>query len=639
MKANEAIEAYLKDYLGRSDPSYAVMLTGGWGCGKTHFMSKYIKQYDAPAERKLDAQYQSSFLKISAFGTKDEQELDAKLFFALHPKWQGEYSELFTHLAHGILSFTQTDALVGKFRYKDFLHALKNRKTGCQRIIVIDDFERSNIPPTRRLAYVNSLVELQGLHVIILSNDEEIDVEPTVATAPDQKNSYRRIREKVIGKTLKIQTEIEDVLDMWFPTELPKDGREVVGSVCRKMLAAQKKTIAEVMNKSATRNFRAMKHCFLDFERFLSALNKERLENNDFLIALVRSFLAHQYEVHIGSLIIDDVCAEDPKAYAAKMKAYGEQRKQNSGVAEFPKTAYEKFKQRQNLQGSVVFKESIWNKWLSDGWVEPSLLAEEISKLAYFNKSDLIKQLGVYYQMNDVDALQLMNSLDSELEMNTFVDQGSILFICDCFMKLSSMKVLALSPAEQLNRFTEYVDRNMSRIEYSGYNEPEQYMADAQSKDVPEFLAFIDFMKQVNEKIGLERSPEIAEDLVDQITRNVDEASRIIRNRDGKLSTNAMLKVNPSKFVEALIAINVAQMNQIRDSLESRYPNSMFVKRLTGEIEFLKNVVHVIEKKLAESEKPLPPSIMRLIYVKNTIETILTRFNNDTKSVENLGGE
>ena len=42
---NKNIENYLDTYMVNPDPRYAVMLKGKWGCGKTYFITNWLKKY------------------------------------------------------------------------------------------------------------------------------------------------------------------------------------------------------------------------------------------------------------------------------------------------------------------------------------------------------------------------------------------------------------------------------------------------------------------------------------------------------------------------------------------------------------------------------------------------------------------
>lgn len=42
---NKLIIQFLTDYIQNPDPQYAVMLKGKWGCGKTHFVRKWLRTF------------------------------------------------------------------------------------------------------------------------------------------------------------------------------------------------------------------------------------------------------------------------------------------------------------------------------------------------------------------------------------------------------------------------------------------------------------------------------------------------------------------------------------------------------------------------------------------------------------------
>lgn len=43
---NKLIYDFLTEYAKNPDPQYAVMLKGKWGCGKTHFIKKWLEEYN-----------------------------------------------------------------------------------------------------------------------------------------------------------------------------------------------------------------------------------------------------------------------------------------------------------------------------------------------------------------------------------------------------------------------------------------------------------------------------------------------------------------------------------------------------------------------------------------------------------------
>lgn len=43
---NKLILQFLNDYIQNTDPQYAVMLKGKWGCGKTYFIKQWLKTFE-----------------------------------------------------------------------------------------------------------------------------------------------------------------------------------------------------------------------------------------------------------------------------------------------------------------------------------------------------------------------------------------------------------------------------------------------------------------------------------------------------------------------------------------------------------------------------------------------------------------
>ena len=74
MKSNENIKQYLDDYVSHTEPGFAVMLNGNWGCGKTHFIDSYMKKA------------KDSFIYITLNGLKTTEQIDDEIFMKLSPR-------------------------------------------------------------------------------------------------------------------------------------------------------------------------------------------------------------------------------------------------------------------------------------------------------------------------------------------------------------------------------------------------------------------------------------------------------------------------------------------------------------------------------------------------------------------------
>jgi tRNA A37 threonylcarbamoyladenosine biosynthesis protein TsaE len=58
---NEHVKQSLKLYLEDTDPQYAILIKGDWGCGKTHFIKEWIKDQNQDNASAYDVVYVSLF--------------------------------------------------------------------------------------------------------------------------------------------------------------------------------------------------------------------------------------------------------------------------------------------------------------------------------------------------------------------------------------------------------------------------------------------------------------------------------------------------------------------------------------------------------------------------------------------------
>jgi GTPase SAR1 family protein len=85
---NEYISDFLNDYADNPDPQYAVLLTGDWGCGKTHFIKswreKYTsKKYGKPSKRENSATLRPVY--VSLFGLKSINDIRTEISKVIYP--------------------------------------------------------------------------------------------------------------------------------------------------------------------------------------------------------------------------------------------------------------------------------------------------------------------------------------------------------------------------------------------------------------------------------------------------------------------------------------------------------------------------------------------------------------------------
>ena len=83
---NQHIANFLDGYLSTSNkPDYAVLITGDWGSGKTHFIKKFLGGDKKIVKSWLTDCEKHIVLYVSLFGAKSRADMDGRVLEKLHP--------------------------------------------------------------------------------------------------------------------------------------------------------------------------------------------------------------------------------------------------------------------------------------------------------------------------------------------------------------------------------------------------------------------------------------------------------------------------------------------------------------------------------------------------------------------------
>lgn len=213
MKESELMEA-IKRYLEDPTDDYAIMITGAWGCGKTHFVENRLKtEIGADGWR---------VVRISMFGVQSEEVFYDRLLTGIFSSVgrgtedgtgkRGKGTERFGNLFRGIKKKIRRFEGLGK---DAGLSAIKTamRKTGVQlnvgsksvvelllrekSVVVLDDLERCLLDETRLLGLMDAMIESQGRKVILLANERELE-RALESNGENAKQSYLAAKEKLV---------------------------------------------------------------------------------------------------------------------------------------------------------------------------------------------------------------------------------------------------------------------------------------------------------------------------------------------------------------------------------------------------------------------------------------------------------
>ena len=207
---NKHIEEFLQDYYTFPDaPEYAVLIKGTWGSGKSWFINKSLGELKGGGGK---------YIYVSLYGVTCYEDIEYTFFKQLHPVLSSKGMELSGKIAKGLLKATlkidldnngKTDSTVtGQVPDINIPEYLTNTEGF---VLVFDDLERSSIKVSDVLGYINHFVEHQGYKAVIIANEEEILKREEDDSESDI--SYRRIKEKLIGKTFEVRADLNGALE------------------------------------------------------------------------------------------------------------------------------------------------------------------------------------------------------------------------------------------------------------------------------------------------------------------------------------------------------------------------------------------------------------------------------------------
>ena len=231
MNYNE-LNQYILNYIENDKTNSAVMLTGGWGTGKSYYIEHNLTPFLKSNNKEC--------VVVSLYGLKEITDISKSLYFEAKYKNisvkanriksrfknanEGEYiaKTIFKGvISHYGINFDFSDSSAQK---------VYNSVNFKNKLIVLEDFERTLIDTLDLLGYVNSLVEQDEVKVLIVCNEQELleyeyskpitnekdrgaskQLSPPKLTKPSLK--YVTAKEKTVNDTIYFIPDLNDTID------------------------------------------------------------------------------------------------------------------------------------------------------------------------------------------------------------------------------------------------------------------------------------------------------------------------------------------------------------------------------------------------------------------------------------------
>lgn len=181
------------NYLKTPGTTYALLINGTWGCGKTHFWKSEM----------VSTATKNSFkcIYVSLNGISSIADLNQAIFVKTIPLLNNDknrWSKKFECSTSALL------ALAKKYNISNLIQEVATDFIDFNKyVICFDDLERCQLPFKVVLGFINDYVEHKNLKTIILADETKIDVTSL---------EYSLIKEKVIGRVFNFKLEADQIL-------------------------------------------------------------------------------------------------------------------------------------------------------------------------------------------------------------------------------------------------------------------------------------------------------------------------------------------------------------------------------------------------------------------------------------------
>lgn len=212
-------------YFEKDKTRRAIMLSGAWGTGKSYYIQNSLRPYLENSGIKC--------IVVSLYGLKNLSELNKAIYLEIRAKAFAQKSESLSAskligktIVKGIASFFNVDLSISETDLQQLYASIDL----SGKLIIFEDLERSSIDIFDILGFVNSLVEQDGVKVMLVANEDEIleykkekisvpdgggKEQPTMETKDvltEKSERYLREKEKTVGDTIHFSGDIKGAI-------------------------------------------------------------------------------------------------------------------------------------------------------------------------------------------------------------------------------------------------------------------------------------------------------------------------------------------------------------------------------------------------------------------------------------------
>lgn len=601
--SNSHIREYLNFYLSLPySPRYAVLIDGPWGIGKTHLVSGIL------AARFPEEIEKSKYLYVSLYGVANVKDIDAAVFQAMYPVLTNKGVKLFGKAAKAAMNFFGADPEIN-------VGDVMNKFTAS--IYVFDDLERCDMPVNQVLGYINEFVEQDGCKVVLIANQDEIK----------RGKSYRKKREKVVGKILQIQSPLREALSFFIA--------KIEDEETRKALKARVSEISDLFNQSELNNLRILQQALWDFERVHKCLRSKHKRNVQAVTSLLLLFLALSFEIKAGRLGRDDL-RNRVDSIVAGMLARNKKDGKTTPLAD----ANNRYPQ--SRLDDTLLSDEILIDLLIKGVVDASSIAASLDMSQQFiakGAEPAWRTVWHGLERTEQQFERALRTMELQFEKGEFAAPGEMLHVFGLRLWLAKEGIFEKSQPEVVRECCEYIDNlfRAGRIEPSPIQSFDENLGfggygsygglGVYERETEELKEIFQHLQAARSRAREESYPEKAAELLVCMKSDPNLFYRRLNltNSEDNIywQVPILAFIDPNDFVDELLRLSPPLQRSALTAVKARYEHARLDRELEKERPWLESVAVKLE---GEASHMSPIGKLRMNkfvrwYIKEALES------------------
>lgn len=588
--------SHVKDYLAYytalpHSPHHAVMINGPWGIGKTWFVKTFLRQHVGQDKK---------YIYISLYGLATIDEIDAALFQAIYPALGWKVTKLGARVGK---TFLRRIGLNPDFKAGEPINSFDAD------LYVFDDLERCEAPINKVLGYINQFVEHDGSKVIIVANENEIA----------DRDDYRRRREKLIGKTLEIQSAFDEAFIHFVAS--------ISDRKTRGLFEEKASDITSVYQQSELNNLRILQQTIWDVERLFRVLTDVHRKNDEAMSVLLRLLFVLSFELKAGRIASGDLGSRMSRRVAALTKRDDEKSTSLAKAAQrYPEI---------DLNNSIVSDELLIDV-LVKGIIEEGAIRSCLDQSRYFVTAAVEpawRTVWHWFERTDSEFTAARDKMERQFAAREFSVIGELLHVLGLRLFLAGIGALKKGRRDIVHEGKRYIDELFAsrRVEVPLPDDADETYREGfgglgiQESDTPEYLELLAYLRRKSRQAAEAAYPEKGLALLKEMASDPPLYFRRLCRTNSKDNLYPdipiLASIDPDLFVSSLLKQHPVHQRIILMAFKSRYGHGGLARELAPERRWLTTV----RDKLAKEADALPPiGRYRLLNdIETSIEPIL----------------